>query len=154
MGFFSLLLLGSASVQPVIAVSPVPSSTARSTARTSTTGAAWCTSATPAFASSGCRCGSASKTTAGLGRRQSVCVSMLPSLLQLPMLRLLSTFKGGDHRDTSLIFKIRGRLFRHQTSIFLHSRLRCVIRDGFRFFIVACLTPLVRSWAFQNRLGS
>lgn len=55
---------------------PAPSSTGRSTGRTTTTAAAWCTSATPGSASSGCPCGSASRITAGLGRRLSVCVSM------------------------------------------------------------------------------
>lgn len=64
------------------AASPAPSSTGRSTGRTTTTAAAWCTSAAPASASSACRCGSASRTTAGPGRRLSVCVSTAATLLQ------------------------------------------------------------------------
>lgn len=78
------------------AVSPVPSSTGRSTGRTTTTAAAWFTSATPASASSGCPCGSASRITAGLGRRRSVCVSMLSD-----------SFSPGDGQRTKSTRKAR-----------------------------------------------
>ena len=57
-----------------------PSSTGTSTGRTSATGAAWCTSAMLASASSACPCASASRIITGRARPLSVCVSMVPTL--------------------------------------------------------------------------